>query len=483
MPKLVNTSLKLYAAQKVGVQRFVSAKTSRMILAYGTGCGKTPTAIAAMTALLSKRKRRQELTNNRILVVCPAIVRRHWVHEFDRWADVDALPVEMGRQRSAGSKKALKERDAAYAADVQIVSYDLASHVDTDGWDGIIFDEIHHLSDYTSQQSRAAQRLMAANPGVPALGLSATLIPTELWQLWHPMHLLFGAREWGAPPKAGKIAWQFVGRYCNVLRNEYGCAPGSMLKSREPELRKKLSHVAHRLTREDIANDLPPIDISVLDVPGDKLATGLQVVGKAPRIRPEVAYAVEWYKSLANDVSRAVILVYHRDIAQSIVHALDAPHVIHIDGSMSTAQRVALLAAAEYSTAKRAVLVATTESIREGVRLMWAQKVLLAEWRQSPKQVLQVLGRFNSVGDKRRPQIEVLTDESLYGASRKLLHRMAEVNSLIKSGSTESAVEDTFATDELSDDRMAQLTHNMLATGPRGQDADWSDDTGDDDEW
>ena len=340
----MNSSLDLYPAQKAGVARFLRAAPSRMILAYGTGCGKTPTSISAVASLLSQGRYPKDKEDWRILVVCPAIVRRHWTSEFERWLRLDAYPIEMGRHRKTGSKRALQQRDAAYAGNVQCVSYDLAHEVDAEGWDAIIFDEIHHLSDCTSKQSRVAQQLMRLNHGVPCLGLSATLIPTELWQLWHPMWLLFG-NEWGRPPKAGKICWDFVGRYCNVERNEYGCAPGQPRESRQAELNKRLNKVAHRLTREDIADDLPPVDVSVLDVPGDSLARGLQVVGKAPRLRPEVTYAVEWYKALENDVHHVVFLAYHRDVALSVWNALrfqldSETMCVLIDGSMPTADCV-----------------------------------------------------------------------------------------------------------------------------------------------
>lgn len=478
------STLKLYDAQKEGVRRFLDGTAARMVFNYGTGCGKTPTAITAILSHLSQHPRFR-VEDTRILVLCPAIVRRHWTREFERWASLPAWPVEMGRHRKSGTKKALAARDNAYQANIQIVSYDLAGEVDGSGWDAIVFDEIHHLSDFTSRQSRVAQRLMRENPGVAALGLSATLIPTDLWQLWHPMWLLFG-NEWGRPPRAGKFCWDFVGRYCHVERNEYGSAPGVPRASRQAELKNRLSKVVHRLSREDIADDLPAIDCSVLDVPGESLSRGLLVVGKAPHVRPEVSYAVEWYKSLADDCRKVVILGYHRDLARTIAEALRVSVKAHvdirtIDGSMPTAERVRVLEDVEH--AERAVLVATSESIREGIRLMWADKVLFAEWRQSPAQVVQVLGRFQSVGDRRRPQIQVLTDESLYGASRKLLSRMAAFNRVLKAGSAEKAVEEVFAPGEMTEERLEQLTREMLKQGPRDQDSEWSDEQEEIDEW
>jgi len=371
----------------------------------------------------------------------------------------------MGRTRKSGTKKALAARDTAYAANIQVVSYDLLPQVDAQGWDFIVFDEIHHLGDPQSKQSVYARGVLAANPGVPAIGLSATLIPTQIKQLWHPMHLLFG-NTWGMPSRTGGISWDFLGRFCELKKNGYGTEVGPAIKARIPELKNKLLKVCHRVTREDIADDLPPIDVKVLDVPGAGLGAQLRVV-KAPR--PEVAQAVEWYKSLPEDITHAVILVYHRALAQEIRSALG--HGDIIDGSMPTAMRVQYLD--RIDMAERGLLIATSESIREGVRLMWAQKVLFAEWRQSPAQVVQVLGRFQSVGDARRPQVDVLTDESLYGQARKLMERVQDINTLIKAGSAEAVVERVFEPRDLTEERMEQLTLSMLASGPRCLDSSW----------
>lgn len=471
----MDTSLQLYAAQAEGVRRFLESPARRLVLAYGTGVGKTPTAIRCLIELW--KRRRGEPRAPRFLVVCPAIVRRHWQREFLRWGGLDAHPIEMGRHRVSGTKAALKARDLAYAADIQIVSYDLAHEVQAEGWDAVVFDEVHHLSDCQSKQSRMATSLVRANPGVPVLGLSATLIPTRVEQLWHPMHLLFGER-WGRRPKAGNICWDFAGRYCEMERTEYGTKVGRARDAMMPELKGRLAKVCHRLTREDIADDLPPIDCRVLEVPGNTLARGLQVVGSSIRKRPEIEHAIAWYKELPDDISHAVILCYHRDVATQMTHEIGAilkpgTSCIRIDGTMTTDTRVRYLDAAE--AAKRCVLIATSESIREGVRLMWAQKVLFAEWRQSPVKVTQTMGRFQSIGDKRRPQVEVLIDESLYGPARVLTDRMKVITAALKGSNAERTVAEVFEPKDLTEERLEDLTRSMLAEF-KPKDADWADD-------
>lgn len=479
----MDTSLKLYPAQAEGVRRFLERGDRRLLLAYGTGVGKTPTAIRCLVELW--RQRRGEPRAPRFLVVCPAIVRRHWQAEFLRWGGLDARPIEMGRRRTSGTKAALAARDLAYAGDIQIVSYDLCHEVDAEGWDGVVLDEVHHLSDCQSKQSRMAASLIRANPGVAVLGLSATLIPTRVEQLWHPLHLLFGDK-WGRRPKAGSIAWDFAGRYCEIERTEYGSKVGRARQAMMGELKGRLAKVCHRLTREDIADDLPPIDCRVLEVPGAQLARGLQVVGSSERKRPEIEHAVSWYRELPADITHSVILCYHRDVAtqlsfELLQHLKPGAACVRIDGTMTTEARVKALEQCE--AMPRAVLVATSESIREGVRLMWAQKVLFAEWRQSPVKVTQTIGRFQSIGDKRRPQVEVLIDESLYGPAKVLTDRMKVITAALKGSNAERTVADVFEPKDLSEERLGELTRSMLKQF-KPQDPSWIDDDEEQaDEW
>ena len=446
--------LQLYPAQAAGVERYCQSPGGRMLLAYGTGCGKTPTAIRAiverdeMLAYLA-RELRPAL---RILVVCPAMVRRHWCREFQRWAGLEALPIEMGRHRTSGTKEAKRLRDAAYAARIQVVSYDLVGEVDADSWDYIVLDEVHHLSHPTSKQSKMIHSLLAANQRAGCLGLSATLIPTDVRQIWHPLMLLFGARKWGKPNRRGGLSWEFADEYCGIERNDYGCAPGKGREEALPKLREEVEKVAHRLTRRDILPDLPPLNVRMLDIPGQR--TDL------------VQAAADWGAQLGSDVRKIVILTYHRSLAKAIVQPFgsgdqDAEIVRDIDGSMPTAQRDAILRECEESAS--CVLVATSESLREGIRMMWAEHVLLLEWRQSPAQVLQILGRFQSVGDPRKPQLDILTDESMATEAAKLLDRIAVVNKVIAAGDAEHKVAELFQPRELTEDRLTTLTLELFA--------------------
>ncbi len=464
--------LSLYPAQQEGVRRVLEASGRRYILAYGTGCGKTATALSAIDQFLEREAR----GNPRVLVVCPAMVRRHWAREAGRWLGVMAHPVEYGRERRL-SKTAAAHRDRAYRARWQVVSYDLLGQLPREGYDAIVLDELHHLAHWQSRQSGLARALVGGNPDALVVGLTATLIPTEVKQLWHPLALMFGTKAWGRLPRVGDCSWDFAKTYCRIETTPYGKRVHGARDDAMPELQRRLAEVSHRVVREDICADMPPLNVQMLDIAGTSLShdvAGPGAVGKA---------AVQWVGELPSDITHAVVLTYHRKLAQHIAAELGAREpgsVLYIDGTLSTAQRSVVLRHAE--ARERCILVATSESIREGVRLMWAQKVLMAEWRQSPVMVIQVLGRFQSVGDTRRPQVDVLTDESLYGAANTLIERTTAINAVLRAGKVENVVESVFRARDLTDERLTELTATMFATH-RPRDVAWQEDNDDDNAW
>lgn len=464
--------LKLYPVQEDGVAHVLASKGRRYVLAYGTGCGKTATALTAIDHFCG----REGLADPKVLVVCPAMVRRHWAREAGRWLGVMAHPVEYGRERRL-TKRLAAQRDFAYRARWQVVSYDLLGQLPREGYDAIVLDELHHLSNWQSQQSGLARALVGGNPEALVVGLTATLIPTEVKQLWHPLALLFGTREWGRLPRVGDCSWEFARLYCRIETTPYGKRIHGARNEAMPDLQRRLATVSHRVVREDICADLPPLDVKMLDIPGTALDHPVGAHNAATRA------AIQWAKDLAGDITHAVVLTYHRKLAQHIAAELGAREpgtVLYIDGTMTTAQRAIVLQMAE--NMDRCTLVATSESIREGVRLMWAQKVLMAEWRQSPVMVIQVLGRFQSVGDTRRPQVDVLTDESLYSAASTLIERTTAINAVLRAGKVENVVESVFRARDLTESRLAELTQTMFAAH-RPRDAAWQEDSDDDNTW
>lgn len=418
----------LYPPQTEGVRRFIAAPAPRrFILPWKTGCGKTAAALTCLTYLDAPRT----------LIVCPAVVRNHWWREVAKWCGKvtqdHTAEICSGRKRKLSAPKA-KAREAAYSAHIQIVSYDLLKEVEATGWGLIILDELHHLAQPLSKQSRFAASLLKANPDANVLGLSATLIPTEVKQLWNPLRLLFGEDAWGRRARTGDVSWDFQMTYCNHEKTEYGMRTWGVRQDRVGQLRERLAPITYPLCREDIASDLPPLDVKLLQIGNTRGDT----------VKKQ---AVDWHDQFdPDDVRKKVILVRHREAARNIYGMLGADFkgdLRYIDGCVDPTKRNEILAQCE--AAERCTLIGTHESLMEGVRLMWAEQVLIAEWSQSPGRMLQLLGRFNSIGSQARPQVTILCSDHSYGAAQTLIDRTKAVTDTLGDTPTESTITDTFA--------------------------------------
>lgn len=428
---------KLYPLQAEGVLRFFrSAGTTvppdgphRFILGWATGCGKTAGALSAVQRLLCAHAKRCDEDPEvsfgfapSVLVVTPAVVRRHWVREVETWAPSykgHAAAIEYGRHRVLPGAVG-KQRAWAYRQPMQVVSYDLLKEVSATGWHLIILDELHHVAQPLSKQSKLVRALLQANPDAHVLGLTATPFPTEVKQLWNPLRLLYGEKDWGKPSRTGDVSWDFARRYCNVEKGDYGTAISGCRVDRREELRGRLSVYIHFLTREDLRDDLPPLDVQLLELDAKR-----SLVKRDDTLLLAMSCWVR--DKLAEGVRRVVVLTRTRDDGRSLFAELcDRPngaHMRYLDGAVETQRRHDILQ--ELEAARTAsVLVGTHGALAEGVRLMWAEEVAIVDWPRSPGRMVQLLGRFQSVGSAARPHVSLITSEEKWGASVTLLERV-----------------------------------------------------------
>ncbi len=445
------TAPTLYPGQAEGVDRFMKLKTPRRaVFAWDTGCGKTAAAATVMRRV--EKEIRSELGRGaRILILCPALVRDHWKRELVVWApelSPHARSIYWGPTSKSASGTKVAERQAAYMARIQIVSYDLIKHIDKDGWDLIIADELHHIANPETQVAGHFLKFFTRLGRAPScLGLSATLIPTEATQLWNPMRILFPDDGWGRSYRGG-IAWTFKRRYCNLETSEYGTDAFGVREDMRGELRTRLLKRCHVLTRQDIAPNLPPLDLH---------AVTLDFQTRNRKGNCKVTYrCVEWAEGNAA-VDKIVVLVHHRAAARAIRDQiretsldLRLHHLHYIDGSVPTHARDSTLI--NCATAPKAILIATHDSLLEGIRLMWADQVLIDEWSQSPGKMTQLMGRFNSVGSSRRPCVNLAVDEDTYGPAQTLIYRLKVVTDLLNAGKTQlSIIDELERAGEMSD--------------------------------
>lgn len=429
------------------VRWFLARPDRRGIFAHATSAGKTLEAIDVSRAVGASR----------ILIVAPAVARPVWVREFQKWGAGEAHPIIYGRSRATGLSKAkVAARDAAYSANIQVVSYKLLKEMDVDARDLVIFDEIHALRDPLSQQSRLAKAYLRKHNRVPVLGLSATLIPTEVKQLWNPLDS-FWPGQWGKPAANGGISWDFQGRYCGREENEYGVQyRGAKDEAALAALAGKLAPFVHRVTDKDVAPYLPPLHAEPLYV---------------DEKRTEVDIAAEWYEGVRAESAEAVcIIAYTRETTWAIAGKLDAEYVV--TGAETPEKRQAIIDAARLVGG---LLVATSESVRESISLSFCKRALVLQWRTSPAQAIQLMGRFpRQDADITRPcliQYVVLPgDES----RAEVLHeRIAAIQALMKADRKGEQLQEIFAPRPLTEERLEGMFAQMMGT--TRLDAEWNE--------
>jgi SNF2 family DNA or RNA helicase len=116
----------------------------------------------------------------------------------------------------------------------------------------VVFDEIHAMGDHRSKQTRAAWHV-AHNPSVDVVwGLSATVMPDNLGNLWSVMHTI-------APDEyPSRSKW--MDRYAHSRWNAFG---GQDIIGIKPETREEFQAILdlrmRRMPKAMILPDLPPI--------------------------------------------------------------------------------------------------------------------------------------------------------------------------------------------------------------------------------
>lgn len=228
------------------------------------GTGKTPSSIAAALDRVRNRKA------DSILVFCPAMLRTQWAGEIDKFTD-ERIPDPVllkGQQvqrydRDTGevydadasiAELASPERDDAlfFIASYYTLSMDAASDLKQKHWGVIIYDEISKLKNPEASRSKTAHQLS----GNYQWGLTGTPIEKSTKDWWSIVQTV-------EPYYLGEYE-EFKRRYLEVDR-----IPVSKYKTVEvvdgnqniDELREKVDPIIHRVRKEDVWDDMPPLTV------------------------------------------------------------------------------------------------------------------------------------------------------------------------------------------------------------------------------
>ena len=152
-----------------------------VLLADEVGLGKTIEAALVVCQYWAERRRR-------LLVICPASLRKQWAQELhDKFAVpttvVDAVSL---RKQSAGDMLTTLQRQVGKA--VVIMSYQFAAKLEAElravPWDVVVIDEAHKLRNAHRASNRTGQALKHALQGRKKLLLTATSLQNSLMELY-----------------------------------------------------------------------------------------------------------------------------------------------------------------------------------------------------------------------------------------------------------------------------------------------------------
>lgn len=317
-----------FGYQKAGVAYF--SKRSRVLCGDEMGLGKT-----VMGALWIN----YDPTIKRVLVVCPASLKRNWQRELQKWlvrkttvgiadtrypkvipsSDIVIINYDiLARREDTGTAETVKvktkeltpEGEPKYVyRQKKVYEYHMRESLKR-CWDLVIVDEVHKCKG--SPETVIRSRMVYSLEAERVLFLTGTPIVNRPRELWHMIHYL--------APKQFPEEKDYLKRYCKGDTYMDPYAGGSNLSELQQKLR--LWILIRRLKR-DVLKDLPPKMRQVIELPADSCEGVLKSeklafekkedVLTAMRLRVELAKAsdsVEDYKQAVATLTAGIKVAF-----------------------------------------------------------------------------------------------------------------------------------------------------------------------------
>ena len=413
----------MFPYQREGVKKAISVFDGRCLIGDEMGLGKTLQAISVY------KYYRGIDSLERLLVVCPAYLRRNWAEEFKKWMPfLNPVLIEKGS-------------DAVNAGWPLIISYDLAARmVDkllVQKVEMVICDESHYLKSHTTKRTKALTKLVKGVKRVLFLtGTPALNRPCELYSQAHMLH-----------PKVFPKWRQFAVRYCNGEISPFGFfdASGTSNNFELKWICRKMFMI--RRKKDSVLTDLPDkvrseihVDCSKKDVAPlqrpmqrwKELNKEIKFMETNNPCSDEIRKANFERKCLISELFRLtsvakadvvckvvadmaatgvpfLVFCYHKELMSKIEEQLmrtSSGKYFRIDGDTPTPKRQELVndfQNGEYQVAILSLLAAST-----GITLTRSNIILFAEMYWVPGTMLQAEDRIHRIGQKNSCDIKYL---------------------------------------------------------------------------
>lgn len=396
---------KLYGYQQDGAAWL--AERDYAFLIDEMGLGKTPQALLAAEARLSLGITPAETAV--VLVLAPALAKRHWQREISRWTGHDAEILEGLRPEALPSARyVICNYDILHGARRRDDAGVMHDAPELCGWGKtlagkfliVICDEAHMVRGRNSQRTKALRKVCQ---GVPVVWLlTGTPMPNYVRDLWAQIDLVTG----------GLIGsyWDFARKFCGAHQAKYGYVDTGA--DNLEELRARLGFYMLGRSKAGVQLELPEkrreifrVDVH-LTAPTVAAAhdalTRQRVVANALRATAKakqsviVAMAVEALQAR----QKVIVFTYMREQASKIAEAIREGFdttILCVHGDLSPEGRDKQATTFRQISAP-ACFVATIDSVGVAISLVGADLVIYADLVPEPHKLLQSEARAHRHG-------------------------------------------------------------------------------------
>tara|TARA_R100000734_G_C3318992_1_gene113967 strand:- start:3549 stop:5513 length:1965 start_codon:yes stop_codon:yes gene_type:complete len=389
--------------QRIAPIMYMTGGRKRILIADEMGLGKSLQALGC--ASIGEHQR--------VLIVCPAIVKHNWANEITKWLQTSSFIIN------------------GWEGDIEqtrfnIINYDILEkrldHLMAIDYDCIIFDEVHRIKNPKSKTTKAALKLAQGKQGIVAL--SGTPITNRPIEFFPSLNMML--------PATFPNYFTFAKKYCNARYNGFGWdySGSSNIDKSYDGITTPLNHILRdfmlRRSMDDprIAGEMPDLVETIinLDLPPEAIKAykleynswteewvkqqsnfgstdagfALNMMVQLRRIagRLKVDAAVKWATTYFEDSGKPlVIFAHHRDVIESLYNRLREkfPSTRFINGESSETDRQQNIL--HFQQGSVDFLICSTNAMREGVNLDHANTTLFVEREWVPAWEQQAAAR------------------------------------------------------------------------------------------
>ena len=392
--------------QQVAPIMYRTGGRNRILIADEMGLGKSLQALGCV----------HFAEHQRVLIVCPAIVKHNWANEITKWLQTSSFIIN-------GEKGDIEQTR------FNIINYDILDarkeHLRAIGYDCIIFDEVHRIKNPKTATTKAALYIAKNIDGI--IALSGTPITNRPMEFFPTLNLMM--------PATFSNSFVFAKKYCNARKTEFGwdmSGSSNIDKSWDGQT-TPLNHILRdfmlRRSMDDprIAGEMPSLVETIIPVElTDKQTTAYKnthnswmqawvdqqqnfgstdagfTLNMMTELRHEaglhkVEAAVKWATTyFENNGKPLVIFAHHLDVIDELSERLCMSHnegfvVRCITGETPSNEREIIIE--EFQAGGSDFLVCSTNAMREGVNLDRANTTLFVEREWVPAWEQQAAAR------------------------------------------------------------------------------------------